>query len=82
MADILTEWDISSACLQSGGSTALALAKALRLPKSDAVIAAHKAEVSAAAEEPAPKATTARAPAKKTTARASAKKTPAQGEEG
>ena len=44
--------------------------------------AAHKAEVSAAAEEPAPKATTARAPAKKTTARASAKKTPAQGEEG
>jgi thiamine biosynthesis lipoprotein len=26
MADILAEWDISSACLQSGGSTALALA--------------------------------------------------------
>ena len=26
MADLLTEWDISSACLQSGGSTALALA--------------------------------------------------------
>jgi thiamine biosynthesis lipoprotein len=26
MADILSEWDITSACLQSGGSTALALA--------------------------------------------------------